>query len=113
MHLEDDWRYPTFCMFFILFGLTLVSGVFNLLVFRFILLNKEYTNVNELESWQSPRATRSARTRDSDALQTADSPAEPLGTEQSALESGAPILETDNVSICSCTCYKFLDEDTM
>ena len=128
MRLDDDWRYPIFCMFFILFGMTLISSVINLFVIRFILLNRESTNVNELKelahSHPGPGSSPPKKKRrrpvsfsKEDSKDSKEPDKQGTTANLSDANKNGSCLSTeytdDNVSICSCTCYKFLDEDTM
>ena len=53
--LEEQWEYVVFSLFFILFGLTVISAGMNLLVLRFLTMNTEDERRAELEAMEAAR----------------------------------------------------------
>lgn len=91
--LQDSPEYVTFSLIFILFGLTVISAAMNLLVLRFLTMNTEDEQRDELEA---AAAAQTAVRLEGDVI-----------TSNGNVVSGAqenPELN-DVTSVCSCSCY--------
>ncbi|KAK6733190.1 hypothetical protein RB195_017133 [Necator americanus] len=92
--LQDRPHYVVFSLVFILFGLTVISAAMNLLVLRFLMMNTEDERRDEREARLAARGLVRVRGRPSESDDEYD--------ETSA--AGLPV--SDNVSVCSCSCYQ-------
>ncbi|XP_048780013.1 two pore potassium channel protein sup-9-like [Ostrea edulis] len=91
--LQDSPQYVAFSLIFILFGLTVISAAMNLLVLRFLTMNTEDEQRDELEA---AAAAQTAVRLEGDVI-----------TSNGNVVSGAqenPELN-DVTSVCSCSCY--------
>ena len=95
--LQEKPEYVAFSLIFILFGLTVVSGVMNLLVLRFLTMNTEDERRDEVEA---AAAAQQAVRLDGDVI-TANGN---VMTVQQELPE-----YSDLTSVCSCSCYNIRD----
>lgn len=91
--LSQKPQYVTFCLIFILFGLTVISAAMNLLVLRFLTMN---TADEQREEREAAAAARGAVRLDGDVI-----------TANGSVVSGAQETPeyNDLISVCSCSCY--------
>ncbi|CAG5124835.1 unnamed protein product, partial [Candidula unifasciata] len=91
--LTNQPEYVTFCLIFILFGLTVISAAMNLLILRFLTMN---TVDEKREEREAAAAARGAVRLDGDVI-----------TANGSVVSGAQEAPeyNDLVSVCSCSCY--------
>lgn len=91
--LQDNPEYVTFSLIFILFGLTVISAAMNLLVLRFLTMNTEDEQRDELEA---AAAAQTAVRLEGDVI-----------TSNGNVVSGAQENPefNDVTSVCSCSCY--------
>ncbi|RCN39850.1 Ion channel [Ancylostoma caninum] len=91
--LQTRPDYVVFSLVFILFGLTVISAAMNLLVLRFLTMNTEDERRDEQEARLAARGLVRVRAGRADSDDEDDSPI-----------AGIPL--SDNVSVCSCSCYQ-------
>ncbi|KAK0040427.1 two pore potassium channel protein sup-9, partial [Biomphalaria glabrata] len=91
--LTKEPQYVTFCLIFILFGLTVISAAMNLLVLRFLTMNTVDEKRAEMEA---AAAARGAVRLEGDVI-----------TANGSVVSGAQETPeyNDLISVCSCSCY--------
>ncbi|XP_059165264.1 two pore potassium channel protein sup-9-like [Physella acuta] len=91
--LTNQPHYVTFCLIFILFGLTVISAAMNLLILRFLTMN---TVDEKREEMEAAAAARGAVRLDGDVI-----------TANGSVVSGAQETPeyNDLISVCSCSCY--------
>ncbi|XP_060085346.1 two pore potassium channel protein sup-9-like [Ylistrum balloti] len=97
--LETNPQYVAFSLFYILFGLTVISAAMNLLVLRFLTMNTEDERRDELEA---AAAAQTAVKLDGDVI-----------TSNGNVVSRAQEIPefNDHVSVCSCSCYNIRSKD--
>lgn len=93
--LQQKPHYVTFSIFFILFGLTVISAAMNLLVLRFLTMNTEDERRDELEA---AAAAQTAVRLDGDVI-TSSANGNIVSQAQENPEYN------DQLSVCSCSCY--------
>ena len=93
--LQKKPEYVAFSLIFILFGLTVVGGMMNLLVLRFLTMNTEDERREEIEA---AAAARQAVRLEGDVI-----------TANGSIMSGQHEIPeySDLTSVCSCSCYNF------
>ncbi|XGW12203.1 hypothetical protein V3C99_013136 [Haemonchus contortus] len=91
--LQNQPDYVVFSLVFILFGLTVISAAMNLLVLRFLTMNTEDERRDEQEARLAARGLVRVRGGRGDSDDDFESPV-----------AGIPL--SDNVSVCSCSCYQ-------
>ncbi|XP_012942773.1 two pore potassium channel protein sup-9-like [Aplysia californica] len=91
--LTNQPEYVTFCLIFILFGLTVISAAMNLLILRFLTMN---TVDERREEMEAAAAARGAVRLDGDVI-----------TSNGNVVSGSQETPeyNDLISVCSCSCY--------
>ncbi|BFZ11346.1 hypothetical protein BsWGS_14385 [Bradybaena similaris] len=91
--LSQQPQYVTFCLIFILFGLTVISAAMNLLILRFLTMN---TADEKREEREAAAAARGAVRLDGDVITANGSVV--LGAQETPEYN-------DLISVCSCSCY--------
>ena len=95
--LTHDTGYVTFCLVFILFGLTVVSAAMNLLILRFLIMNTVEEHRKQLED---AAAAKCMVTLDGDIIVSNGNVVS--GAQEMPMVGQA---DDDTISVCSCSCY--------
>ena len=93
--LQQRPEYVIFALFFIMFGLAVIAALLNLMLLKFMTMNTEDENRDEIEALEAARLTVKL---DGDIIMGE------IVAEGRFCNSGVPGSESDLRSVCSCTC---------
>ena len=94
--LQSKPEYVTFALFFIMFGLAVIAALLNLMLLKFMTMNTEDENRDEIEALEAARLTVKL---DGDVIM-----GEIVDNRRYASQPGLTGSVEDLRSVCSCTC---------